>query len=507
MGTWATFGVPSSVGTFSPDTALLLTDGSVLIHDSFGANWVRLTPDSKGNYETGTWSPLLPMTIAREFFASGVLRDGRVFVVGGEYGPGQMDVTSAEIFDPKINSWSAVTKPDAFNYIQGDASGCVLADGRVLLGNLQTTSPPFSTALWDPVNNNEWTVAGSKFGSSATDTKQAVCNEETWTLLPDGSILTVQNFATPPTLTQRYVPSLDEWVSTGKTPNDLVLTTVNDASGAAISVYEIGPALLLPDGRVFAIGGTGNTALYTPPPHGSDPTITTGSWLAGPSLPKTPEGSLWPMLTTSDAPAVLQTNGKVLCTAGLLYLAQNDCFSENAQFFEFDPKDNSLNPFSPTPIPSASAPNTWQLRFLLLPTAQILMTTQSSTIYVYTPDANENVPPKSWKPTFDSCPNTLVQGHTYTVVGKQLNGLSQAVSYGDDAQQATNYPIFKLSNSSGAVVYLRSSNFSTLAVATGSRRVTADIDVGADVPTGAWQMVAIANGIPSDPLDVQVVAA
>ncbi len=107
------------------------------------------------------------------------------------------------------------------------------------------------------------------------------------------------------------------------------------------------------------------------------------------------------------------------------------------------------------------------------------MTTQSSTIYVYTPDANENVPHKSWKPTFVSCPNTLVQGHTYTVVGKQLNGLSQAVSYGDDAQQATNYPIFKLWNASGDVVYLRSSNFSTLAVATGSKRVTADIDVGA----------------------------
>ena len=56
------------------------------------------------------------------------------------------------------------------------------------------------------------------------------------------------------------------------------------------------------------------------------------------------------------------------------------------------------------------------------------------------------------------------------------------------------------------MVYLRSLNFSTLAVATCSKRVTADIDVGADVPTGAWQMAAIANGIPSDPLDVQVVA-
>ena len=89
--------------------------------------------------------------------------------------------------------------------------------------------------------------------------------------------------------------------------------------------------------------------------------------------------------------------------------------------------------------------------------------------------------------------------------GTQLNGLSQAVSYGDDAQQATNYPIFRLSSGS-QVVYLRSSNFSTLGVATGSTPVTADIEVPSTVIPGTWQMVAIANGIPSAPVDVQVVA-
>ena len=56
----------------------------------------------------------------------------------------------------------------------------------------------------------------------------------------------------------------------------------------------------------------------------------------------------------------------------------------------------------------------------------------------------------------------LALGRGYTISGTQLNGLSQAVSYGDDAQTATNYPIVQLSNAEGDVKYLPTSNFSTM---------------------------------------------
>ena len=82
-GSWSAF-APSRVGPFAPETMLLLTDGSVLIHDVYHqANWIRLTPDSQGNYPTGTWSPLLQMATSRYGFSSAVLRDGRVYVIGG----------------------------------------------------------------------------------------------------------------------------------------------------------------------------------------------------------------------------------------------------------------------------------------------------------------------------------------------------------------------------------------------------------------------------------------
>ena len=281
-GSWSTFQAPSSLGSFAAETILLLSDGSVLIHESEGANWLRLTPDGEGNYQDGQ---LLGAAADAQHAAVLLLRgaDGRprlcdrrrVSNAGG-------DTPLGEIFDPQTNKWSALGKPASFGFIQGDASGAVLADGRVLLGNLQTTSPPFATCLWDPVSN-VWTDAGSGFGASSGDSKRSNCNEETWTLLPDGSVLAVATLNEPQA--ERYMPAIDEWVPAGETPSSLVLSTITDPSKTVVSIFEIGPAILLPNGTVFAIGATGQTALYTPPPAGSNPKTKPGTWAAGRGLP------------------------------------------------------------------------------------------------------------------------------------------------------------------------------------------------------------------------------
>ena len=143
-GTWKSFNAPSGV---SADTMILLTDATVLVHDANrqgtkfgnfgGANWYRLTPDAQGDYSKGQWAGPFPMANARQFFASGVLRDGRVYVVGGEFSsatPLQDADPTGEIFDPTTNAWAPMTKPPSVNYIVGDCVSCVLADGRVLFG-------------------------------------------------------------------------------------------------------------------------------------------------------------------------------------------------------------------------------------------------------------------------------------------------------------------------------------------------------------------------------------
>ena len=47
---------------FDTDTALLLTDGTVMVHEYGNNNWWRLTPDINGSYLNGTWSQLASMS-------------------------------------------------------------------------------------------------------------------------------------------------------------------------------------------------------------------------------------------------------------------------------------------------------------------------------------------------------------------------------------------------------------------------------------------------------------
>src|ERR1017187_8588067 len=101
QGTW------TALKNQAPDSASgsgfqLLSDGSVICHmlagsaDGFGKVWDRLTPDAHGSYVNGTWSRIAPMNDSRIYFASQVLKDGRVFVAGGEYGSGG---SFAELYD------------------------------------------------------------------------------------------------------------------------------------------------------------------------------------------------------------------------------------------------------------------------------------------------------------------------------------------------------------------------------------------------------------------------
>src|SRR5882724_3510408 len=64
----------------------LLTDVTVMFQGNNSATWSKLTPDNFGSYLNGTWSQLdsLPSGYSPDDFASSVLADGRVVIVGGE---------------------------------------------------------------------------------------------------------------------------------------------------------------------------------------------------------------------------------------------------------------------------------------------------------------------------------------------------------------------------------------------------------------------------------------
>jgi hypothetical protein len=448
---------------FDPSTMLLLTDGTVICNVSNGQNWWKLSPDGGGGYINGSWSPIASMKNARLYYASAILADGRVFVAGGEYNGGnsEVELDAAEIYDPISDQWSDLPTP-GWGHV-GDAPCCVLADGRLLLGDI--SSP--QAAVWDPVSK-KWTPTGPKDNA---------CSEETWTLLPDGSVLTAECTNHPKA--ERYIPASNSWIPAGSIPaeHDLV---------EKVSI-EIGPALLLPSGKVFAIGATGHTAIYTPDP---DPTKE-GSWAGGPSFDE--------LRQAKDAPACLLPNARVLCTVGTA--AVGESYPGPTYFYEFD--GATLVKVDDPPNAADTSAGPFDSRLLLLPTGDVLFA-KSGEIWVYTPDAASGRPDPAWLPVISSAPSVVAPGGTYPLEGYQLTGLSQAVSYGDDATMATNYPIVRI-DIAGSVYYARTSGFSDMGVARGkSVKQSCQVTFPPNLPQGNAMLSVITNGIQSQATPIAI---
>lgn len=450
-GTWATLtnAPPAQVAT-----CFLLTDGTVLAQGVSTNRWYRLTPDGSGSYTNGTWSTMANSVHAPLYYASGILRDGRLIVVGGEYDAGALVwLLGAEIYNPVANAWTTLPVPAGWVRI-GDAPGCVLPDGRFFVGQVATRR----TAIYDPATN-AWTAAADKINT---------VGEESWSLLPDGTIHAV-DCSNPPNA-EKYIIASNQWVAAGATPQVLV-----------DSISEIGASALLPDGRVFVIGATGFTALYTPPPIANQ----LGSWVQGPTIPQV---NLGQPLGAVDAPAVVLPNGNVLFTAGPI--TSPATFQAPTFFFEYDPASNSI---AAVPGAATAAQVPYWGRMLMLPTGQALYTAGSTAVSIYTPSGG---PDPVWLPTITSCPSSVRRGRTYTLSGRQINGLTQCVYYGNDATQATNYPIVRLESGSD-VYYCRTSGYSTMGLQTGTIIHTCNFIVPASVPLGNYCLRVIANGIRS----------
>jgi len=465
---------------------LLLTDASVLCQAV--QNWYRLIPDSTGSYVEGSWSLYTSFPAAMGYipqaFASTVLADGRVAVMGGEYNyfKGQADFTltgMGMIFDPLAISWTALAPPPSTgspNHWQciGDAPASILADGRWAIGAKLYQD----VAVLDPA-----TLAWSQVTAPGkTDTMNA---EEGWTLLPDGSLLTLDVNRAP--ATERLVLAAGSvagaWVSAGATPADLhtPTSTAGSLTAPGCAPYfppgEMGPALLLPGGEVFAIGADGQTALYSP---GSD------TWSVGPAVPNG--------LNVQDGP------GAVLPSGHVLFGASPGSSGQGLSYFEFD--GTALAP-APPPV-NAASDATFFTSLLPLPTGQVLFVDGSTTLQVYSPAFTPVYDP-AWAPAVTSVPAAISAGSTYMISGTQFNGLTQASAYGDESQNATNYPLVRLTNqASGHVFYARTHDHSTMAVATGSSVVSTLFDVPAAIESGATTLQVVANGIPSVAVTVTV---
>jgi hypothetical protein len=442
---------------FDTDTALLLTDGTVMVHEYGNSNWWRLTPDINGSYLKGTWSQLASMqsSYGPLYFASAVLADGRVLVEGGEYNFLQfVETNKGAIYNPVTNVWTVVNPPTGWSSI-GDSPAVVLKDGTFTMGQ-----GGFATKK--QVLFNAATLTWSAVGTGKADT----FSEEGFAILPDGTVLTVD--CANGTNSERYNPSTGQWTTAGST----IVPLADPGS------LEIGPLIQRPDGTVVAFGGTIHNSIYN---------TSTGTWTPGPDFPGGND--------MADAPASLLPDGNVLV------FASPGIFQPPATFFIFD----GITFIPAPPTQSSGSLTSYQGRQLTLPTGQVLwLVADGNTIDVELYSSGSTANP-AWAPTITSVPATLTRGASFQISGTQFNGLSVGSDYGDDAQVATNYPLVRITNEATKhVFYARTHDHSTMGIATGSAIVSTTFDVPATTETGASRIVVVANGIPSKPKRVTI---
>ena len=437
---------------------LLLSDGTVMAQKQGTSSvWYRLTPDVHGSYINGAWTTMAPMIYTRQYYSSAVLRDGRVFVAGGEYGTGG---NTAEIYDPRLNTWTEILVPAGLICTScggpgfSDSDCVILPNGNVMIAPVQ---PAISngTVIYNPTLNS--------FSRGPAYLKNQ--NEATWVKLPDDSILTIDATTNPTELnsSERFIPSLNLWIEDAP----LTVPMYNSAQ-------EIGAGVLLPDKRAFFIGGLGHTAYYTPTGN-----TNRGSWTQGPELVKPGVG--W------DEPAAMMVNGKVLIQTELGPVVN----PRPRAFYEVDPISNTI-----TQAPDWGDTSGVSHIMLNLPDGNLLVSYGSSTIRVYQPDG---VPVPSGKPAISGI--TANGDGSYRLTGTKLNGISQGSSFGDDAQMDSNYPLVRVTDGDGNVDYLPTYNWSSTSVSTGSKPVSTEFFALQSLTPGEpYSLVAVANGISSDPV-------
>jgi len=359
-GTWTP--APYSTANGGPAFGLwLLTDGSLLSHGGDLHQWVKLVPDSHGNYANGAWVVLADSHYGRGAAVEQTLKDGRFLEAGGEYiyffppGSSANDHNSVEIYNPLTNIWTLVA-PGLYGDIS-DSASVMLQGGRLFTGS----SANNGTQIYNP-GINKWFPTAPIYGTAA---------ESGWVALPDNSVVAISSY-----VQARYDLDSNAWTDTGPLPT-------------GVQFGDVGPVSRLMDGRIFVLGDH-CTAIYTPGPHPYSP----GSWVKGPAIPNGND--------VEDVNGCGESNGRVIFPSYPV-----------SQLNEFNPVTNKIITL---PLPKAADV---PLDFQTLPSGQVIATC-GDLDYIWTPVGS---PQDAWRPTITSI--TANSDGSYTLAGTQLSGFTQ----------------------------------------------------------------------------------
>jgi len=145
----------------------------------------------------------------------------------------------------------------------------------------------------------------------------------------------------------------------------------------------------------------------------------------------------------------------------------------------------------------ASAPgqSSWESRMTVLPTGEVLWSSDVGDTEIYTPAAS--APAKQGIPKVKHVAATLTRGSTNNnITGLRFNGVSYGGYYGDDVQTSSNYPLVRfINNSSHHVCYGKTHDYAT-GLSDGST-TSAKFDIPGGCEAGASTLEVVVNGVAS----------
>ncbi len=212
-------------GRAETPTATLLTNGKVLLAGGLTTGVVQTSAEL---YDPGlnTWTATGSMSAGRHQHTASLLPNGNVMLVGGRNGASRL--ASAEVYNVGTGAWQSGGVLTAGRYAH---TASLLPSGKVVVAGGSASTFLTSVEMYDPFTGT-WAAQGS-IGSDR--------RRHSATLLPNGEVLIAggETAGSAVTTAMRFEPNTGVWSSTGP----LALARSEHT------------ASLLGDGRVLVVGG------------------------------------------------------------------------------------------------------------------------------------------------------------------------------------------------------------------------------------------------------------
>ena len=203
------------------------------------------------NSTSGKWVPGPDMKIPRGYQASATISDGRVFTIGGSWSGGEFE-KNGEVFDPKLKTWTELTKAPVTPMLTADRQGLFRSDNHGWLfgwkkGTVFQAGPSVAMNWYYTQNKGSTKSAGKRqWNGVGTD---AMCGNAVMYDAVYGKILTFggsPNYQDDNATTSAHILTIGEPGTNAK---------VNLAGKGMWYPRIFHNSVVLPDGTVFITGG------------------------------------------------------------------------------------------------------------------------------------------------------------------------------------------------------------------------------------------------------------